>query len=233
MTSAAFNDGDVVAAFPEFTVHVPSLGGGQKRVYRAADGSIDVALKVALHPTSAADDEVEIGTQRFHREIAAMKATSCPHVVTLLRGPETRSVGGADRFWYTEPFLEGGTLRARLKNGPLSVDDVCNLAQALLTAVDAMWNEGHFVHRDINPANIGYLADGTIVLIDLGVALFTELSPLTESHINSPGTAKYAAPEQFEMRRLATIDFRTDLFQIGIVLVEALVGPAQRVRRVP
>ncbi len=70
-------------------------------------------------------------------------------------------------------------------------------------------------------------------MIDLGVALFTELSPLTESHINSPGTAKYAAPEQFEMRRLATIDFRTDLFQIGIVLVEALVGPAQRVRRIP
>jgi serine/threonine protein kinase len=101
---------------------------------------------------------------------------------------------------------------------------VHTLARSLLLAVDAMWNEGRFVHRDIKPENIGYLADGTVVLLDLGIALFSDLSPLTESQMSGPGSQRYAAPEQFSIRRLADIDFRTDLFQIGIVLVEALSG---------
>jgi serine/threonine-protein kinase len=133
-------------------------------------------------------------------------------------------IGNGVRFWYTEPYMARGTLRNRLDQGPMSGSEAFELAKALLTAVDAMWNDGHFVHRDIKPDNIGFLADGTIVLMDLGIALFTELAPITESQMPGPGSQRYAAPEQFTIRHLATIDFRTDLFQVGIVLVEALTG---------
>lgn len=227
MTTATvpFSDLDVVTAFPEFTIHTPCLGAGQQKVaYKVTDNNTDVALKIMLQESEIDDEEAELAQERFQREMAGMALVSCPNVVSLIRGPERRTVGQGARFWYSEPLMADGTLRDRLRQGPLSGHEAFNLAKSLLAAVDAMWNKGRFVHRDIKPANIGYMADGTIVLMDLGIALFTELSPLTESQMVGPGSSKYAAPEQFVIRRLADIDFRTDLFQVGIVLVEALTG---------
>lgn len=225
VTAVPFSDSDVIDAFPEFTVHTPQLGLGlQKIAYKVTEDNIDVALKIMLRESGIDDDEAEQASERFRREMSGMAATSCPNVVSLIRGPERRSIGDGIRFWYTEPFMARGTLRDRLCQRALSGSETFELAKALLTAVDAMWNEGHFVHRDIKPENIGYMADGTIVLLDLGIALFTDLSPITESQMTGPGSQMYAAPEQFTIRRLATIDFRTDLFQVGIVLVEALTG---------
>jgi serine/threonine protein kinase len=220
-----FTNLDVTTAFPEFAVGFPPLGVGQQKVaYKAMDAGVPIALKIMLQESDADDDEAELAAERFRREMKGMTSTSCPNVVSLIRGPERRLIGQGPRFWYTEPLMTHGTLRDRLRNGPLTGSEAFDLAQALLSAVKAMWTEGHFVHRDIKPENIGYMADGTIVLLDLGIALFTELSPLTESQMIGPGSSRYAAPEQFEVRRLADIDFRTDLFQVGIVLVEALTG---------
>jgi serine/threonine protein kinase len=221
-----FTDEDVVRAFNELTVEVPNLGAGQQKVaYKASDDATTVALKILLQDeTDDEDDELAIAAERFRRELAGMAATSCPHVVQLLNGPEVREIAGREHLWYTEPFMAGGMLRSKLAGGPMNPSEVHALARALLLAVDAMWSQGKFVHRDIKPGNIGFLSDGTAVLLDLGIALFTDLSALTESQMNGPGTARYAAPEQFSIRRLAEIDFRTDLFQIGIVLVEALTG---------
>jgi serine/threonine protein kinase len=221
-----FTDEDVVRAFNELTIEVPNLGAGQQKVaYQASDGHDTVALKILLQEESDdEDDELAIAAERFRRELDGMAATSCPHVVQLLSGPEVRTIADRDHLWYTEPFMAGGMLRSKLDNGPLAAGEVHTLARSLLLAVDAMWTQGQFVHRDIKPSNIGFLGDGTAVLLDLGIALFTNLSALTESQLNGPGTQRYAAPEQFSVRRLAEIDFRTDLFQIGIVLVEALTG---------
>lgn len=226
MVTMSFTDSDVVRAFTELAVEVPNLGVGQQKVaYKASDGAVTVALKVLLHEESEDDeDELVLAAERFRREMAGMAATSCPHVVQLLNGPEVRGIAGRDHLWYSEPYMAGGMLRSRLTRGPMGPNDVHALAKALLLAVDAMWNQGGFVHRDIKPDNIGYLGDGTVVLLDLGIALFADLSPLTESQMSGPGTSRYAAPEQFRIRRLADIDFRTDLFQIGIVLMEALTG---------
>lgn len=219
-----FSDDDVLAAFPEMDVQTPPLGvGGQKVAYRAVDGG-DVALKVMLWKASNDGEENAVTRERFQREVSGMTATSCPHLIQVIKGPDVRVVGAGPHFWYTEPFLAGGTLKARLASGPLQADEVVTLARAVLAAIDAMWSQGAFVHRDIKPANIGFLADDTPVLLDLGIALFTDMSPLTESSLSGPGTSKYAAPEQFVPRRMASIDFRTDLFQLGIVLVEALTG---------
>jgi serine/threonine protein kinase len=215
-----WTDDDVIRAFPEFAVEVPALGAGQQKVaYKASD----VALKVLLHDTDSVDEEAATTIERFQREMSAMQSTACPHVATLISGPELRKIGEAERYWYTEPLLSGGTLKQRLRGGPLPHSEATDLARSLLLAVDAMWKQG-IVHRDIKPDNIGYLHDGTVVLADLGIALITKMQPVTNSQLVGPGTQYYAAPEQYLMRRNTTIDFRTDLFQIGIVVAESVMG---------
>ncbi|MCF4119875.1 serine/threonine protein kinase [Antribacter sp. KLBMP9083] len=215
-----WTDDDVIRAFPEFAIEVPALGAGQQKVaYKASD----VALKVLLQDPDSVDDEAATTIERFQREMSAMQATTCPHVATLVSGPELRTIGETERYWYTEPLLAGGTLKQRLRLGPLSHTEAADLARSLLLAVDAMWAQG-IVHRDIKPDNIGYLSDGTVVLADLGIALLTEMYPVTNSQLVGPGTQYYAAPEQYQMRRNTTIDFRTDLFQVGIVVAESVMG---------
>lgn len=223
-----FSDADVPRAFPEFTVQTPNIGEGMDKVaFRATFESEDLALKI-LHEAVSDDAEEfdeDTATERFHREILGMATANCPHIIRVVHEPQLRVIGTSKHVWYTEPYLSGGTLFDRLKAGPLAADEAHYLAQCLFKAVDAMWNsESKFVHRDIKPKNIGFLADGTPVLIDLGIALFTEMSNITSTSIVGPGTNTYAAPEQFEIRRLANLDFRTDLFQIGIVLVESITG---------
>lgn len=235
MVALPFVDADVPKAFPEFSVQVPRVGkGGDKVVYRIDHGGSDLALKVLMDPVDDEAEEFEqaipdegapAGAERFRRELQGMAETDCPHIIKAVHGPQLRVIGGGNHVWYSEPFLAGGTLFDRMKAGPLPPDEVHELARCLFLAVEAMsGGTSPFVHRDIKPKNIGYMADGTVVLIDLGVALFTQMSSLTSSSVVGPGTSAYAAPEQFDIRRLATIDFRTDLFQIGIVLVQCLTG---------
>lgn len=230
-----FSDADVVAAFPEFDVQPPPVDAGhQKIVYRAQSGGTDVALKIMIWNAPAAsgdpvdadeDDEIQQAIERFHREIRGLAAVAdCPHVVQILQGPDVRAVGSSEHFWYTEPFLSGGTLKDRLNHGPLPIVDVERLATELLLAVRAMSEDGGFVHRDIKPGNIGFDSEGGVVVIDLGIALFEDMNAITGSSVAGPGTWKYSAPEQFEIRRHAQIDFRTDLFQVGLVVYEALFG---------
>lgn len=224
-----FNESDVQHAFPEMTVQLPSVGkGGDKVAFRASRDDETLALKVLLEPVENDDVEdydQEQATERFRREMLGMAATDCPHIIKVVDEPQLRTIGGKKYVWYTEPFLENGTLQDRLRSGPLTPDAVHELARSLFLAVEAMWESEHrVVHRDIKPGNIGFTADDTPVLIDLGIARFTLMSSITSSSVVGPGTGRYAAPEQFDITRIASIDFRTDLFQIGIVLVEALTG---------
>lgn len=227
MGNAAITDLDVVGAFPEFLVDVPRAGSGaDKVVFRAKCEERLLALKILSTPVADDAEEFDPGlvTERFRREMLGMSDVVCEHIIRIADQPQLRLISGRKHVWYTEPFLSGGTLHSRLKAGPLQVDEVHALGLALLTAVDVMWNQGRFVHRDIKPLNIGYSSDGVPVLLDLGVALFADLAEITHSSLSSPGTALYAAPEQFEPRRSSNIDFRTDLFQVGIVLYESATG---------
>lgn len=220
-------DDDVVAAFPEFSITIPHVGSGRDKVaFRATDGATEFALKVMINHLDLDNEGLEQAEgviERFDREMRAMQAVDCPHVATVSHGPATRLISGADHLWFGEPFLNEGTLHALLREGRLAPDAADDLARALLIAVAAMWNAERIVHRDIKPQNIGYI-DGRVVLMDLGTVLFTELNPLTAPSLTGPGSQFYASPEQFEARRFSTPDFRSDLFQIGIVLFEAISG---------
>ena len=160
--------------------------------------------------------------ERVRREVDGMKRIDHPGVVPILNGPEIREIDGAQRVWYGEPYYPGGTLETRL-GYPWPSSEVLDLLECLTQAAEALALAG-VVHRDIKPGNIVYSAEGNPVLLDLGIAYFIDLTPITDAWGNSPRTPRYAAPEQFELRRLARIDFRTDLFLIGVVAFEALTG---------
>lgn len=222
-----FTDDDVEAAFIDWNVVRPAVGRGAFKVaYRARRGvSEDEVLKILVEPISTEVDEFEISdfSERLSRELTAMSDTHCPHIVRITEPASAQQIG-ANRFvWYAEPYYSGGTLEDRLKSGPLELQEVVRLAKALLIAVESMWAQG-IVHRDIKPGNIVFDDTGSPILLDLGIALYSDLSQLTDSALPSPKTPRYSSPEQFEARKDAQIDFRTDHFLIGMVVYEALTG---------
>ncbi|MCY3805461.1 MAG: serine/threonine-protein kinase [bacterium] len=214
---------DVVAAFHEHVVDPTPLGeGGMKSAFliRAEE---PLVLKVVREPVQEDPLEGSIGLpERIRREIEGMRAISHPGVVRIVAGPGIREIGDEQHVWYIEPFFAGGSLADRL-DGPWPEADCAHLLRGLVDAAEALARH-NTVHRDIKPSNIVFDASKRPVLLDLGIAYFQDLTPLTDSWGSSPRTPMYAAPEQFEMRLHSSIDFRTDLFLIGLVIFESLTG---------
>lgn len=101
--------------------------------------------------------------------------------------------------------------------------EALSLADALVSAVTYLWEQHHVVHRDIKPLNIMVKPDGTFVLLDIGVARHQDLTTLTVlPGEHQPGTIGYLAPEQLAPLKGREIDYRADLFAIGIVMYEQL-----------
>jgi serine/threonine protein kinase len=204
-------------AFPEFEIDADQLGpGGYKAVYRALLNGTEVVLKIVKEPVAIENDTTPSVDARFAREILAMKQIHSPRVVSILDGPATRVIDGAERVWYLEPYYAGGDLSRRLANdGEWPRDRVVQLYLGLLEGVSAVSAAG-LVHRDIKPLNIVFDAVGDPVLLDLGVALHMNLAALTASSDVAPKTWPFAAPEQFDAHRDAVHDVRTDLFLVGL-----------------
>lgn len=218
------SDDAVAEAFPELAIAPEPLGqGGMKNAYLGTRNGNHLVLKVVREPI---EEDLLEGTvslpNRLRREIEAMKLIEHQAIVRILGGPDVRSIDGHNRIWYLEPFYPGGTLAARIGT-PQPVTDVLDLTSQLLDAVAVLSARG-IVHRDIKPANIVFDELGRPVLLDLGIALFVDLTPLTNQFAASPRTTLYAAPEQFDERRKVTFDARTDMFLVGVVAFEVLTG---------
>lgn len=224
MPPPPYTDDELRDAFPEYVITLPDIGvGSYKAAYRIAHGDGEAVLKVVKEPATVVDENGEAELPpRFEREIAAMQRVTSVRIVPVLDGPAIRDIGDRPHVWYLEPFYGGGTLDQRIGT-PISVQDTCDLGDALLEGIEALWDQAHLVHRDIKPANIVFGPDGP-VLLDLGIALHADLTPLTNAFAFSPRTNRYAAPEQFDIRHAAPIDSRTDQFLVGIVLFEAATG---------
>lgn len=226
MTEPPFSGTQVQDSFPEYAVEVPHLGCGAFKVaYKAASPDGDLVVKILTEPLEAGVDvESTDLPARFARELRGMTIVNSPFLVAILRHPEVRQIGADNYLWYAEPYYPGGTLEERLAQGETGPKLATSVLLAMLEAVHAMWSTARIVHRDIKPGNIVFDDAGIPVLLDLGIAFFPDLSTLTDAMGSSPRTPRYAAPEQFEMRRAATIDFRTDLYLVGMVAFEALTG---------
>jgi len=208
---------------------VSPLGvGGMGEVYRARDTKLhrDVALKI-LPPEFGHDPD---RVARFKREA---------HVLASLNHPNIAAIHGFEDS--TDPpalaleLVDGPTLAERIAEGPMSLDDVLPIAGQLCDALEAAHEQG-IVHRDLKPANIKIRSDGTVKVLDFGLA--KALEPALPNHpdvmlsptITSPaltelglilGTASYMSPEQARGR---PADKRSDIWAFGCVLFEMLTG---------
>jgi len=190
--------------------------GGMATVYLAHDERHDrkVALKV-LKPELAA----VIGAERFLNEIKTTANLQHPHILPL---HDSGEVNGT--VWYVMPLVEGESLRDRLtRETQLPVDDALTIAREVAGALDYAHRHG-VIHRDIKPENI-LLHDGRAVVADFGIALAMSRTDggtrLTETGM-SLGTPYYMSPEQALGEK--TVDARTDVYALGAVLYEMLVG---------
>ena len=190
--------------------------GGMATVFLAQDLKHDrrVALKL-LHPELA----TTLGPERFLREIHLTARLDHPHILPVF---DSGAAGGL--LWYTMPYVEGESLRDRLRReGQLPVEEAVRLAREVADALDCAHQEG-VVHRDIKPENI-LLARGHARVADFGVARAVEAAgagQLTETGL-AVGTPAYMSPEQASG---SPVDARSDLYALGCVLYEMLAGEA-------
>jgi len=170
-----------------------------------------LALKM-LKPEAAAGEEF----RRFESEARLLARIDHPSVVTIFDFGRDEVSGN---FYYVMTFVDGSTLKARLKQGPLSVDEALPIFIDLLDGLQRLHENG-IVHRDIKPANVLLGSDGRARLADLGIARVQTERSQTRTGV-AVGTALYMSPEQARGRE---VDARSDLFSVGLTLYEVLTG---------
>ena len=207
--------------------------GGMGEVYRARDTRLkrDVALKVLPEHLSADPDRLA----RFQREAEVLAALNHPYIAQIHGLEES---GGVPAL--VLELVEGPTLAEHIANGPLPIDEALPIARQIAEALAAAHEHG-IIHRDLKPANIKVRPDGTVKVLDFGLAKAFETATGTASGpgasalehsptITSPamtlqgmilGTAAYMSPEQAKGR---PADKRSDVWAFGCVLFEMLTG---------
>jgi serine/threonine-protein kinase len=172
-----------------------------------------VALKV-LHPDLGA----VLGTERFLREIETAARLQQPHILTVLDSGEA-----AARLWFTMPYVEGESLRDRLRREKqLPVDEAVRITREAAQALDYA-HRHDVIHRDVKPENLLLTEDGNTLVADFGVAraLAGGEEALTQTGL-AVGTPAYMSPEQASGAR--DLDARTDVYALATVLYEMLAG---------
>ena len=202
----------------------PLGSGGMGDVYRARDTKLnrDVALKI-LQPAVTGDPD---SLSRFRREARVLASLNHPHIAAIY--------GVEDAAGTTALILElveGPTLADRIADGPMPIADVLSIARQTAEALEAAHERG-IIHRDLKPANIKVRPDGTVKVLDFGLAKALDPPAPFDESAQRPtqsvtqtgfilGTPAYMSPEQV---RGSTVDRRSDLWAFGVVLYEMLSG---------
>ena len=191
--------------------------GGMGVVYRAHDERLDrdVALKV-LSPELAGDQEF---LARFRREARTLSKLNHPNVATV----HDFDTEGGTSFIVME-LVQGKSLTEKIRNGPLTENEVVRLAVQFLDGLRAAHSEG-IIHRDLKPGNLRETLDGRLKILDFGLARTLqsdlEVTQSIASTTGVVGTLPYMAPEQL---RGEYVDARTDIYSAGVVLYELATG---------
>lgn len=188
--------------------------GGMGTVFLATDVKLGRSVAIKALPPNTRE---YLGDERFQREVRLVAALSHPNIVALFEADE---VDGC--LYYVMQYIEGETLADRLRRqGPLPVDEALQIVAEIGDALQYAHERG-LVHRDVKPANI-LLARGHALLADFGIAKETDAGAerLTGTGVGV-GTAEYMSPEQTAGER--RVDARSDVYALGAVLFEMLVG---------
>jgi eukaryotic-like serine/threonine-protein kinase len=214
-----------------FQIHSLIGQGGMGEVYRARDLHLgrDVAIKVL--PASFANGLDRLA--RFEREARTLATLNHPNIATVFAVERS-----GDTPAFVMELIEGEDLAQRLARGRIPVQEAIRIASQVAAALEAA-HDVNVVHRDVKPANIRLRSDGTVKVVDFGLAKLTDGEPSVASH--SPtvfsdtataagtilGTPAYMSPEQ---ARGHVVDRRCDVWAFGCVLYEMLAGrsPFQR-----
>jgi serine/threonine protein kinase len=211
-----------------YEVVAPIGAGGMGEVYKATDTNLKRAVAIKVLPASVAGDPERLA--RFQREA---------EVLASLNHPNIAAIYGLEKWDGTSALVmelvEGPTLADRIARGALPIDEALPVARQVAEALEAAHEHG-IIHRDLKPANIKVRSDGTVKVLDFGLAkaiepaAATSLAASPASAITTPamtlagtilGTAAYMSPEQ---ARGSDVDKRADLWAFGVVVWEMLTG---------
>ena len=202
--------GELIAGRYELEKLVGS--GGMSNVFRAHDRLLErtVALKI-LHEQYTRDDDY---VERFRREARAVAKLAHPNIVTVIdRGEQD------GRQFIVFEYVDGPNLKDLTRNGPLEVRDAIGLTLQVARALSFAHDRG-LVHRDVKPQNVLLNEDGQAKVTDFGIARSLDVQGVTQTG-TVLGTSDYIAPEQARGQK---VDPKTDMYSLGAVLYELLVG---------
>ena len=193
---------------------VSQLGqGGMGIVYQAHDPRLDRSVAIKLLPPDLTRDE--IAKQRFLQEAKAASALDHSNICVIHEISETDD----GQLYLVMAHYEGETLKERISKGPLELNDAIDIATQVGNGL-AKAHAAGIVHRDIKPANLMVTADGTVKILDFGLAKLAGSEGVTQTG-TTVGTVAYMSPEQ---ARGQAVDHRTDIWSLGVVLYEMLAG---------
>ncbi len=199
--------------------------GGMGQVYQATDTKLNRQVALKILPEAFASDPDRLA--RFQREAQVLASLNHPNIAQIHGIEEDEGT----RALVLE-LVEGPTLAERISKGPIPLDEALPIAKQIAEALEAA-HEAGVIHRDLKPANIKVREDGTVKVLDFGLAKALDPNP-TGDPSQSPtltaaatqmgvimGTAAYMSPEQ---ARGKPVDKRADIWSFGVVLYEMLTG---------
>jgi serine/threonine-protein kinase len=197
-------------------------------VYRARDTKLDRDVAIKILPDHLAADPERIA--RFEREAKTLAALNHPHIAAIYGFEEANGLHAL-----VMELVEGPTLADRIAQGPIPIDEALPIAKQIAEALEAAHEQG-IIHRDLKPANIKVRSDGTVKVLDFGLAKAMEPAGSSAANaslaatITTPamtqagmivGTAAYMSPEQAAG---TPVDRRADIWAYGVILWEMLSG---------